>query len=90
MPHSSYDCVRRFCFFAIADQPGTSLNVNGLAGFAMVDTSSTLIFSKLTIMGFALPEDYTYGPGTPYKLAGTGSGVWPTISLAPGGTVSRG
>jgi hypothetical protein len=72
-----------------ADQPQSSLDVNGMAGFAMVGPGSFLILSNLTVMGFAMPDAYEYGPGTPYKLAGTGSGVYPTLNIAPGGTVSR-
>jgi hypothetical protein len=53
-----------------------------------VGPGALLVFSNLSLRGFAPPTAYQYTPGAPHRLLGSGLGIWPTVGLAPNATVS--
>ena len=73
---------------ASADLTNATLDVKGMSSMFLVGPGTVLVFSNLNLKGFAKLTDYQYSPGSPYRLLGTGLGIWPTVDLAPNGTVS--
>jgi hypothetical protein len=54
----------------------------------LVEQGGFLLFNNVRVADLASTTDYTYSASQPYVNQGVGYGLFPTITLAPRGTVS--
>jgi hypothetical protein len=64
------------------------LNFSGMPGAILVEKGGFLLFNNVRIAELASTTDYQYSDSQPYVNQGVGYGLFPTIGVAPGGTVS--
>lgn len=83
----------RLSCYLLADElsdSGSELNFSHISGAILVQQHGLLRFVNITLADIAPFTSYQYGPAQPYRNAGLGWGLWPTITLAPGGQVRIG
>lgn len=64
------------------------LNFDGMPNLMLVEPGGVLELANLLLSDIALVGSYAYTPSQPYINQGTGYGLFPSIALAPAGTVS--
>lgn len=67
-----------------------TLDFQQLPNAILVDTGGLLTFKDILIADIAPGPAYSYTAAQPWRNAGVGFPMWPTVALAPDATVSLG
>jgi hypothetical protein len=76
------------CLDTTPGDPALALDVTTQPGLFLVAAGGVLTLSNINIRNLARRDDYAWSASQPYLSVGVGTGLWPTLLMAPNSTVS--